>query len=907
VDRPVREAQYLSCTAGQLFAEKARLIVENRLMPGGLDRTLGSWPHTKPEVCSGGFKLDNPSNDCRLRQPSSDGASASPFLHILRKREYRSPRNRLTTLCFVTQLVLLSLLAACAGYTGSHQAQSSVSLNLDVAPATLDLGNVMVSHQSPAQAILVSNNSAGSVTVSNIAVSGPFAATGNTVPMTLSAGQSMPLNVRFTPNSSGMASGSLTITSTAENSPSVVSLQGTGTPTTGPLNLTIAPASLNFGTVAVSTPSAAQTILVSNNSAGSVAVSKIAVSGPFASKGNFLPITLSSGQTLPLNVTFTPNSSGMASGSLTITSTAANSPSVVSLQGTGTPTTGPLNLTIAPTSLNFGIVSASDAGPAQTLFVSNNSSGPITVNNIGVSGPFASAGNTLPITLSVGQSVTLKVTFTPTASGTANGTVTITSNASNSPATVSLAGNQATCNITFNAGDDLPGIVNANPADTTFCFSSGTYRMTSYVTPKTNDAFIGLSIGAILNGSQLVTSWTQSGNYWIAENQPQLIPQTSDVCATATSLACQFPDALFLDSTPLNRVMSLSAVVPGTFYRDYANKQIYVADNPNGHTMEVIVSSLPFLAVGTGAVGVTIEGLTIEKFAGNAQGAVQGSATWTIQNNEVRLNHGDGIEAEGKVLGNYAHDNGDFGLEGGFATTAMDVENNELAFNNWANFANGGGAKFEYATNLVVRNNFTHDNNGAGLHTDGDCSNVLYEYNHTKNNLNFGIEHEISWEAIIRYNLLENETSVSAPHLNNTIWARPAIGIFNSSGVQVYGNTITNSANGIGAILVNRGNSNHAPNTGQPYLLKNLDVHDNTFSEITYEAAGLIRTSDFDTSVYTSWNNHFTNNTYSLGDLSGLYFVWLDSSGKNSYAPHTWVQWQSFGNDVGGTFHASNP
>ena len=851
--------------------------------------------------------MDNPSNRCNLSQAAFDREPVSLLPPILRKRQVQSQRNRLTAVCFVAQLVLLTLLTACAGYTSSHEAQPSVSLNLDVAPTALNLGNVMVSHPSPAQTIMVSNNSTGPVTVDNIAVSGPFASSGNSLPMTLNVGQSMPLNVTFTPNGSGTASGSLTVTSTAANSPSVVSLKGTGASTSAPVDLTVAPASLNFGSLAVSKPSPAQTVLVSNNGAGSVTVSNIAVSGPFASTGNSLPMTLSAGQNMPLNITFTPNGIGTASGSLTITSDAANSPSVVSLAGTGTSTSGPVNLTIAPASLEFGIVAASDPGPAQTVFVSNNSAGPVTVSNAAVSGPFSSAGNTFPTTLNIGQSMMLKVTFAPTASGAASGTLTITSNAANSPATVALGGNEATCNITFNAGDDLPGIVNANPPDTTFCFNSGTYRMASYVTPKTNDAFIGLSSGVILNGSQLVTSWTQSGNNWVVANQPQLIPQTSDVCATGASPACQFSDALFLDNTPLNRVMTLSAVVPGTFYRDYASKQIYIADNPTGHTMEVIISSLPFLAVGTGADGVTIEGLTIEKFAGNAQGAVQGTATWTIQNNEVRLNHGDGIEANGKILGNYSHDNGEFGLEGGFATTAMDVENNEFAFNTWANSANGGGAKFEYATNLVIRNNFAHDNNGAGLHTDGDCANVLYEYNHTKNNLNFGIEHEISWAAIIRYNLLENETAVSAPHLNNTIWARPAIGIFNSSNIQVYGNTITNSANGVGAMLVNRGNSNHAPNTGQPYLLKNLDVHDNTFSEITYEAAGLIRTSDFDTSVYTSWNNHFTNNTYDLADLSELYFVWMDSSGKNSYAPHTWVQWQSFGNDVSGTFQASNP
>ena len=388
VVRPVREAQYLTCTAGQLFAEKARLIVEHREIPDGLDRTLRCWRHAQPQRCSGGFKLDNPSNDSNLSQPFFDRASVSLLLPDLRKREHQSQRNRLTTLCFVAQLVLLMLLAACAGYTSSHQAQTSVSLNLDVAPIALNLGNVMVSHPSPAQTVMVSNNSTGSVTVSNISVSGPFAFTGNSMRVTLKAGQSLPLNVTFTPNSSGTASGSLTITSTAANSPSLVSLKGTGMSTSGPLDLTIAPASLNFGSVVVSHPSPAQTILVSNNSTGTVTVSNIAVSGPFASTGSSLPMTLTAGQNMPLDITFTPYGTGTASGSLTVTSTAANSPSVASLTGIGSSIAGPLNLTIAPASLNFGIVAASDPGPAQTLFVSNNSAGPVTVSNVAVSGPF---------------------------------------------------------------------------------------------------------------------------------------------------------------------------------------------------------------------------------------------------------------------------------------------------------------------------------------------------------------------------------------------------------------------------------------------------------------------------------------------------------------------------------------
>jgi fibronectin type 3 domain-containing protein len=78
-------------------------------------------------------------------------------------------------------------------------------------------------------------------------------------------------------------------------------------------------------------------------------------------------------------------------------------------------------------------------------------------------------------------------------------------------------------------------------------------------------------------------------------------------------------------------------------------------------------------------------------------------------------------------------------------------------------------------------------------------------------------------------------------------------------------------------------------------------VHDNTVIQISNNAAGVVKSSSYDNSVYDSWNNHFTNDTYQLADLSGLYFTWMDSSGKNAYATHTWPQWQSFGNDVQGT------
>jgi Right handed beta helix region/Abnormal spindle-like microcephaly-assoc'd, ASPM-SPD-2-Hydin len=672
------------------------------------------------------------------------------------------------------------------------------------------------------------------------------------------------------------------------------------------LVLALSATSLSFGNVTVNNASVAHGVTVSNDSTGTITVNAVALSGPFTSAGNALPTTLTPGESATFNVIFKPSASGSANGTLTIRSTAANSPSVVTLTGTGvsTPTLG--DLTISPNSLSFGTEPVSSSSPAQSIMISNGTSGPITVSSVGVSGPFAVTGGSSPATLNPGQSLTLNATFAPNAAGAANGSVTINSTAGNSPATVTLAGTGAACNAMINPVDNLPQIVSANPEGTTFCFNAGTYRMTTYVLPKNNDVFLGLSLGADLNGSQLVTSWTQSGNYWVAANQPQLIAQTTDVCADSTSNACQFADAVFVDNAPLNRVMSLADVVSGTFYRDYGNKLIYIADDPTGHTLEAVVCSRPFLANGTGVDGVTIQGLTIEKFAGDTTGAVEGRATWTIQGNEVRLNHGDGINASGNILGNYSHDNGDFGIEGGYASTAMNVQGNELAFNNWANFFNGGGAKFEYATNLVVSNNYAHDNYGPGFHTDGDCANVLYEYNHTKNNLNAGIQHEISWDAIIRYNLFEDETSAIPQSDIDSLWAHFAIGILNSSNVQIYGNTITNSTNGIGAVLFVRGNSTHGPHTGQPYLMQNLDVHDNTFSGISVSAAGIVKAPTYSNAVYTSWNNHFTKDTYSLADLNGSYFIWMDSSGNNAYATYTWGQWQNFGNDTSGLFQVAS-
>ena len=57
--------------------------------------------------------------------------------------------------------------------------------------------------------------------------------------------------------------------------------------------------------------------------------------------------------------------------------------------------------------------------------------------------------------------------------------------------------------------------------------------------------------------------------------------------------------------------------------------------------------------------------------------------------------------------------------------------------NNYAGYKydwEAGGSKFAFTQNLVVRNNYAHDNDGPGLWTDLENENTLYEHNHTASN-----------------------------------------------------------------------------------------------------------------------------------------------------------------------------
>jgi fibronectin type 3 domain-containing protein len=65
----------------------------------------------------------------------------------------------------------------------------------------------------------------------------------------------------------------------------------------------------------------------------------------------------------------------------------------------------------------------------------------MTISQINLAGAgYSMTGGSAPVTLSPSQNITLVVQFTPTTSGSKPGSITVVSNATGSPATISLSG-----------------------------------------------------------------------------------------------------------------------------------------------------------------------------------------------------------------------------------------------------------------------------------------------------------------------------------------------------------------------------------------------------------------------------------------------------------------------------------
>lgn len=153
------------------------------------------------------------------------------------------------------------------------------------------------------------------------------------LPMSLAPGRTARLPLKFKPTKDKWTSGSATLSCANAKGPLTISLAGTGMDPKG-AQLKLMPSSLDFGNVMVGESATLALSLSASN--GSVRISSDDLTSPeFSVQGLVLPLTVASGQSAQIKVTFTPTSRGDASARLILNSDASNSPTADVLAGTG--------------------------------------------------------------------------------------------------------------------------------------------------------------------------------------------------------------------------------------------------------------------------------------------------------------------------------------------------------------------------------------------------------------------------------------------------------------------------------------------------------------------------------------------------------------------------------------------
>ena len=88
---------------------------------------------------------------------------------------------------------------------------------LNAAPASLSFAGTVVGSSAATQTVTVTNSGTTAATVSGVAVTGDFSQTNNCT--SIAVGGSCTVTVTFTPTAAGTRTGTLTVTSNANNSP----------------------------------------------------------------------------------------------------------------------------------------------------------------------------------------------------------------------------------------------------------------------------------------------------------------------------------------------------------------------------------------------------------------------------------------------------------------------------------------------------------------------------------------------------------------------------------------------------------------------------------------------------------------------------------------------------------------
>jgi hypothetical protein len=401
--------------------------------------------------------------------------------------------------------------------------------------------------------VTITNTGTSSATVSGVSVTGPFTETNNC--STVAVNASCTASVVFKPTAGGSATGSLTVTSNANNSPTTVGLSGSGIGSTtniAPLATMTASSTASgypatnandgntstywessdgaaypqtltaqftqqypLGSVTLTLPPSTAwatrtetfSVLGSNNGTSWTTLVGSAGYTFNPASGNTVSFQLPSNSTYQyLQLSFTGNTGWTAA--------QVSEFEIYPAVGGGGSTGGSASLSASPSSVSFGNENTGSTSAAQSVTISNTGSASASISAISAAAPFAET-NTCGSTLAAGASCTTSVTFAPTTTGSASGNLMVSSNATNSTLTVALTGTGTTTSTNTDLALNQPVTAssytqNYVPANAVDGNTSTYWESTNGTWPATFTVDLGASttLGSLVLDLPPATAWS---------------------------------------------------------------------------------------------------------------------------------------------------------------------------------------------------------------------------------------------------------------------------------------------------------------------------------------------------------------------------------------------------------------
>jgi MYXO-CTERM domain-containing protein len=324
---------------------------------------------------------------------------------------------------------------------------------LSLSPSSLAFGNVRVGAASATQTVTVSNTGTGTLQVwsgaINDADAGAYGFSGPPLPVGLNGAATAVAVLTCHPPTVGSFPATFDVTTDIGTRSVALSCTGIAP------QISVMPASLDLGAVAVGTTSGGQNIAVTNLGTADLQLLSFAISGTnrndFSQSVTDGGLTLAPAATTMLTVQFTPSDAGAESADLVINSDDLQSPSLhVSLSGTG----ATYGLSATPSALDFGDVSVGSTG-MRTVALSSTGTGTVVVQGLQLSGSSAarfSTQQTTPFSVPAGQMAQVPIVYAPTGPGGDDAMITFT------------AAGVGAVNVTLH-GNGLAGVLDAGSGE----------------------------------------------------------------------------------------------------------------------------------------------------------------------------------------------------------------------------------------------------------------------------------------------------------------------------------------------------------------------------------------------------------------------------------------------------------